>query len=216
MTNPTFHVSAESQLEVAPEFGLVHVHVSSVTESKQESYRLVVEAHNRLIEGLNTNSAVVDDKATAPRSYSFNEWNGKKPTLKYRTDSSIKVRFVDLAALGEFVAALSNEILVSSTVSWGISEQARKGHERELRREAVSRARSIAEDYAVGDNLKPESLRLSSMTDRPARNDYFGAAPRGAMAKVGAFDGAPPVAVVEPEDILIYSSIEAVFIAELG
>ncbi len=216
MTNPTFHVSAESRLEVAPEFGLVHIHISSTTDSKQEAYKLVVEVHNRLLDALTRNSAVVDHKATAPRSYSFNEWNNKKTLLKYRTDSSIKVRFVDLEALGEFVATLANETLVSSTVSWGISEESRKAHERELRRVAVSRARSIAEDYAVGDNLQPEALRLFSMTDRPARNDFYGAAPRAAMAKTGTFDAAPPVAVVEPEDIVISSSIEAIFVAELG
>ena len=113
--------------------------------------------------------------------------------------------------MGEWLAELSEQELISVSVEWKLTDETRKRLQKEIRGEAVANARELAEDYARGDGVVIDAahrMALLSVSDNDSH--YGGPSPlRGASAmKAGS---AAPVAAMSPEEIRVSANITALF-----
>lgn len=217
----TFNVSGTAERYSAPERAIVHVRVNATSLVRGDAYRGVVAIHNELVaeaaDFKSTDVATWFD-ASAPSTYSYQEsWvpDGEdaepQTRMRYAASSRISVKFKDFEKMGEWLAELSEQELISVSVEWKLTDETRKRLQKEIRGEAVANARELAEDYARGDGIDPSATRLElkSVSDNSYQHtDSYASPLRGASAmKVGS----APVATVSPEDIQLSANITALF-----
>lgn len=214
MSNAKFQVSAESELLVTAERATIHIELSVKNEDKAVSYDTAVPRHNRLAAFFKEHPAVVEYKFSVPQTYSSNEWHRDKPKLHYVTSSHLEAVFEDLAVVGELIADLSVERDCSVAVTWSLKEETQERLEKELRRSVLQRAKTIAADYASGVGIPEENIHLVSMTDVKQYSPMRAMAFAGSMENVAAAEQSP-IPLVEPEELRLASSVEAIFEGEL-
>lgn len=217
----TFNVSGTAERYAAPERAIVHIRVGATSLEKGEAYRGVVNIHNGLValaDDFKSTAAATWFDASAPSTYSYQEhWvpDGEdaepQTRMRYAASSRVSVKFQDFEKMGEWLAELSEQELISVSVEWKLTDETRKQLQKEIRGEAVANARELAEDYARGDGVVIDAahrMALLSVSDNDSH--YGGPSPlRGASAmKVGS---AAPVAAMSPEEIRVSANITAVF-----
>jgi len=212
----TFHVAASAEKNVKPTYGEVRVTIRSEEKVAQESYDKVALENNDFANKWRDESIVTQfSTLNSMRSYTTQVLVDNEFELRYVTAVEYLLQFEDFSKLGEFISTIAGNDLYSFLIQWKLSKDVRNSAEAELRKEVMQNALRTARDYARGAGFEAEKLQLVSMSDKP----YSSFAPsltRGKMGVAAAgvnFSNEQTIPEIEPNDIRVTSSVEAVYSA---
>ena len=179
--------TGSSERELRAQLATLRIHVNVTHREREVAVRDAVTTHNTIVaraRGLVESGDATSVEAQAPSTYG-SSMPGPTPSAEPQVvtvaTSNVSVTLSNL----ELVGALTLELALAGAsvhIDWNLTDATRREGERACRREAVLRAREIADDYA--EALGTTIVAVASIDDgEPAR----GGVPMFAM-RAGAFD----------------------------
>lgn len=216
----TIAVTASAEKHIRAERATVRVRISAKSEDdKGQAYDAVARVHNRLegqARAFRASKAATWHHASSPASFRYKELvsssgQAHEYTDFYATQSAVTVKFQDFDALADWLAELADEPLVDTgRVEWDITVDTREENESSVRTRAVKNARALATDYAAGEDISPDALRLKSIDASTTSGPHYAAA-----AARGAAGGSGHAAIaIVPDEITIKAEVTAVYTAD--
>ncbi|MDJ1370776.1 SIMPL domain-containing protein [Gulosibacter molinativorax] len=204
------HATGTAETHHLAERATVQAHTSVASRDRSQSIQTASALHNRIVERAQQLRGAGD--ATWHAASPISTWTRKtyaegsrtRVILEHVTTSNVSVKLANLDLVSQLVNELT-EAGASTNVTWTLTEQSRRTHERAARKAAVASAREIADDYA--DALGERVVQVASISDVEGR-------PVAPMGMMRASAEATETAEVTIQEITVRASVTGVFVSE--